>query len=195
MKLAPDYQIIHLATHGKVNLEHSNYSYLAFQELEDSLENELLYIKDIYGLQLKADLVVLSACETANGSLTQGEGIVNLARGFTYAGASAVVPTLWKISDIATADLMEKFYMELKMGQPKNLAMANAKQHFLENTSPQFTHPFYWAAFVMIGDTTPILLPQTSQNFAQINIINLGIGTIFFLFFYLAIRFAWRNRR
>ena len=180
IKLAPDYQIIHLATHGKVNVEHANYSYLAFQEIKDSLENELLYIKDIYGLQLTADLVVLSACETANGSLAKGEGIINLARGFTYAGASSVVPTLWKISDVATAGLMENFYIELKSGQPKHIAMANAKRQFLKTASPNLGHPFYWAAFVLIGDVSPILLPQPS--IFQVNSLWWGIGIILLLF-------------
>jgi len=183
MKLAPDYQIIHLATHGKVNLEHANYSYLAFQEIEDSLENELLYIKDIYGLQLQADLVVLSACETASGSLSKGEGIINLARGFTYAGASSVVPTLWKISDIATANLMKDFYLELNSGQPKHLAMANAKRHFLENAPPRSAHPFFWAAFVLIGDVSPILLPQQSGKFHHASVFLWGSGLLFILFF------------
>ncbi len=181
MKLAPDYQIIHLATHGKVNVEHANYSYLAFQEIKDSLENELLYIKDIYGLQLSAELVVLSACETANGALAKGEGIINLARGFTYAGASSVVPTLWKISDVATAKLMEQFYVELKSGQPKHIAMAKAKRHFLKTAGPDSGHPFYWAAFVMIGDVSPILLPQQSESIFQMSSLWWGTGTIFLL--------------
>ena len=184
MKLAPNYQIIHLATHGKVNTEHANYSYLAFQEIEDSLENELLYIKDIYGLQLQADLVVLSACETANGSLSKGEGIINLARGFTYAGASSVVPTLWKISDIATAKLMEKFYAELKSGQPKHIAMARAKRYFLENASHRSAHPFYWAAFVLIGDVSPILLSSKSEKILHSNFFWWGTILLFILFFF-----------
>ncbi len=188
MKLAPDYQIIHLATHGKVNVEYANYSYLAFQEIEDSLENELLYIKDIYGLQLQADLVVLSACETANGSLSKGEGIINLARGFTYSGASSVVPTLWKISDIATAKLMEKFYIELKLGQPKHIAMAQAKRHFLENASPHSAHPFYWAAFVLIGDVSPVLLPHPPEKFLHSNLRWWGAGILFILFFLSLLR-------
>jgi len=193
MKLAPNYQIIHLATHGKVNAEHADYSYLAFQEIKDSLENELLYIKDIYGLQLNANLVVLSACETANGSLAKGEGIINLARGFTYAGASSVVPTLWKISDVATAKLMEKFYTELKAGQPKHIAMARAKHHYLETASAYSGHPFYWAAFVLIGDVSPIDLPATTSRVAQTNSLWWGTGIVFFLLFLSVLRFL-RNR-
>ena len=181
MKLAPDYQIIHLATHGKVDPEHTEYSYLAFQEIKDSTENELLYIKDIYGLQLNANMVVLSACETANGSLAKGEGIVNLARGFTYAGASSVVPTLWKISDVATAKLMEKFYLELKSGQPKHMAMATAKRHFMKTSSTQSAHPFYWAAFVLIGDVSPVLIPQTAPLIPYTNTLWLGTGVLIFL--------------
>ena len=195
MKLAPNYQIIHLATHGKVNIQYPDYSYLAFQEVKDSLENELLYIKDIYGLQLKADLVVLSACETANGTLAEGEGIVNLARGFTYAGASAVVSTLWKISDIATANLMEEFYRGLKNGQPKDIAMAKAKNHFLETTSSQFAHPFYWAAFVLIGDSAPISLPQSSQIISYTNVLWSGIGALIFLLLVGATKYGWTHWR
>jgi len=192
---APNYQIIHLATHGKVNIQYPDYSYLAFQEVKDSLENELLYIKDIYGLQLKADLVVLSACETANGTLAEGEGIVNLARGFTYAGASAVVSTLWKISDIATANLMEEFYRGLKNGQPKDIAMAKAKNHFLETTSSQFAHPFYWAAFVLIGDSAPISLPQSSQIISYTNVLWSGIGALIFLLLVGATKYGWTHWR
>jgi|GEM_PF-2178400 len=183
IKLAPDYQIIHLATHGKVNLQYSDYSYLAFQEIKDSIENELLYIKDIYGLQLNANMVVLSACETANGSLAKGEGIVNLARGFTYAGASSVVPTLWKISDVATAKLMEKFYLELKSGQPKHIAMATAKRHFINTSSSRTGHPFYWAAFVLVGDVSPINFPAPSSKFTATSSLWWGMGTLLFLLF------------
>jgi len=190
MKLAPAYQIIHLATHGKVNAQHSDYSYLAFQEIKDSIENELLYIKDIYGLQLKADLVVLSACETANGSLAKGEGIVNLARGFTHAGAASVVPTLWKISDVTTARLMEKFYLELKAGQPKHIAMAKTKRHFLETTSASLGHPFYWAAFVLIGDVSPILLPQDTDRIFDNNFLLCGTG----VFFVIVLLCLWSYR-
>ncbi len=193
MKLAPDYQIIHLATHGKVNTQHSDYSYLAFQEVEDSIENELLYIKDIYGLQLNANMVVLSACETANGALAKGEGIVNLARGFTYAGASSVVPTLWKISDVATAKLMEKFYLELKAGQPKHIAMATAKRHFIETSSTYTGHPFYWAAFVLVGDVSPIHLATPSGKFNTTSLRWWGTGILFFLFLVGLLKY-FRNR-
>lgn len=152
---ASDYRVIHLATHAKADDQVGDYAYLAFAEIPDSIENELLYNRELYQLGLEADMVVLSACETGTGELQRGEGIISLARGFSYAGAKSIITTLWNVDDQKTKDLMESFYGYIKSGQPKDAALRQAKLDFIDQYSHD-AHPFYWAAFIPIGDMRPI---------------------------------------
>lgn len=155
-----NHQIIHLATHGKV-MEDPRYSLLAFYGPQDSILMQdtilsglsALYLSDLYTLQLNADLVVLSACETGVGRLYKGEGIASLARGFTYAGAKSLIPSLWSVNDQSTAFLMEKFYQYLADGQAKDDALRQAK---LDLIAEGQAHPFHWAGFVLMGDASPL---------------------------------------
>jgi CHAT domain-containing protein/tetratricopeptide (TPR) repeat protein len=149
---ANNYRIIHLATHGKANDKAGDYCFLAFTEQKDSIDNELLYVRDIYNLSLNADLVVLSACETGIGELKRGEGIVSLARAFAYAGAKSMVTTLWSVNDKSTMQIMENFYRNLRKGQTKSYALWKAKQDYWEKAKGEFAHPFYWSSFIPIGD-------------------------------------------
>ncbi|MFK7932416.1 MAG: tetratricopeptide repeat protein [Saprospiraceae bacterium] len=154
IKNASRYRILHLSTHGKANDKAGDYSFLAFTEQKDSIENELLYVRDLYNLQLNADMVVLSACETGIGELQRGEGIISLARGFTYAGAKSIITSLWSVEDESTKDLMLLFYQNLKKGMTKDAALRKAKLAFIndKNRNHAQVHPFYWSGFVGIGD-------------------------------------------
>ena len=147
-----NYRIVHLATHGKANDKMGDYCFLAFSKPKDSLENELLYVQDIYNISLNADLVVLSACETGIGELKKGEGIVSLARAFAYAGAKSMVTTLWSVNDKSTMQIMENFYRQIKKGQTKDFALWKAKQLYLEKAKNDTAHPYFWSAFIPIGD-------------------------------------------
>lgn len=152
---AEQYRIVHLATHGKANDKVGDHSFLAFFEIKDSLENEWLYVREIYNLALNADLVTLSACETGIGEMKRGEGIISLARAFAYAGAKSIVTSLWSVNDASTKDLMVFFYTNLQSGLPKDESLAQAKRQLMAQ-KPGSAHPYYWAAFVVIGDLTPI---------------------------------------
>lgn len=149
---AAGYRILHLSTHGKADSRVGDYSYLAFAPLPDSLENELLYVRDLYNLSLNADLVTLSACETATGELQRGEGIISLARAFAYAGAKSIATTLWQVNDRSTQELMVSFYRYLYAGLPKDESLRRAKLDYLAGHSGSAAHPFYWAAVIGIGD-------------------------------------------
>ncbi len=149
---AGDYRILHLATHGRADNRVGDYAFLAFTEIKDSIENELLYVKDLYNLELNADLVVLSACETGIGKLQRGEGIISLARAFAYAGAKSIVTTLWEVNDKSTSELMRYFYRELRKGKTKDEALRSARKAYLEKSKARTCHPFFWAAFVPVGD-------------------------------------------
>ncbi len=149
-------RIIHLATHGQTDDKSGDYSFLAFATLKDSLENGLLYVRDLYNLTLNADMVVLSACETGIGKLQRGEGIISLARAFAYAGAISIVTSLWSVNDAKTKDLMLLFYKNLKRGQSKDAALRGAKLNFIDKNTHPNAHPFFWAGFIGIGDMSKI---------------------------------------
>lgn len=151
-----NYGIIHLATHAVVNDNTPEYSYLAFSPKEQ--EDYLLYVSDIYNLELNANLVTLSACESGIGDLKRGEGLISLSRGFFYSGAASIVNTMWKINDASTSQIMDNFYKHLADGKSKDVALQNAKLDFLkENKQNPLTHPYFWSGFVIAGDTTPVV--------------------------------------
>lgn len=182
---AKKFGILHLATHAIVNDQFPDYSYLAFSP-KDSVN--LLYIKDLYNYKLNADLVVLSACETGVGKLQKGAGMLSLARGFNYAGANALLTTQWKINDRSAANLMENFYKNLSKGQAKNTALRNAKTQYLKTTDDAMQrHPYYWAGFVLSGNTAPIV-----ETFSRIWWIS---GVLFFVLIAATIVFWWKRNK
>ncbi len=99
----------------------------------------------------------LSACESGIGDLKCGEGLLSLARGFYFSGAQSISSTLWKINDASSAALMSDFYKNLSKGQPKDLALQQAKLTFVkQNKDNALSHPYYWSAFVISGNTEPL---------------------------------------
>jgi CHAT domain-containing protein/tetratricopeptide (TPR) repeat protein len=140
---------VHFATHGVVNKELPSLSGLAFgQETND--EDGVLYLGEIYNLKLNADLVVLSACETANGKWVEGEGLISFARGFLYAGARSLLVSLWKVSDVSTSNVMQEFYQGLLNGNSMANALKEAKDKMIASEY-DFAMPYYWASFVAVG--------------------------------------------
>jgi len=145
--------ILHLATHGKASDLNGDYSFLVFSKSTDSLDSEVLYVRDLYNMKLHAELVTLSACETGIGQMHRGEGIISLARAFAYAGAGSIVTSLWSVDDEQTKELMLLFYKALRKGATKSEALQTAKLNLAKRSD---SHPFYWAAFIAIGDMQPI---------------------------------------
>jgi CHAT domain-containing protein len=101
-------------------------------------------------VRLDADLVTLSACDSALGKEMGGEGLVGLTRAFQFAGARSVLASLWSVSDVSTADLMTRFYGYLREGRSKDEALRAAQVDLIR--SQDFAHPYYWAAFQLTGD-------------------------------------------
>src|SRR5438094_7936351 len=114
-------------------------------------DDGLLQVRDIYSLHLTADLVTLSACETALGQNVTGEGIIGLTRAFFYAGARSVVASLWDVEDDATSRFMQRFYRNIRQGQPIDVALQHAKIDFLR-AGGTTGNPFFWASFVVSGN-------------------------------------------
>jgi tetratricopeptide (TPR) repeat protein len=143
------YDLIHLGVHGVGDEEVADNSHLIFRG--DSLADRELYAYEIYNLNLDAGLVVLSACETGIGRNQVGEGVLSIARAFTYAGCPSVVMSLWDVRDIFTSDIMTVFYETLNQEQSVSGSLRNAKLQFLEKSDMFTAHPANWAAFVVNG--------------------------------------------
>jgi CHAT domain-containing protein len=147
------YRMVHFATHGLLDSTHPELSGLVFSLVDEQGEPQkgFLDLADIYNLNLPADLVVLSACETGLGREVQGEGLVGLTRGFMHAGASRVVASSWKVDDVATAELMGRFYRAMeKEGMRPAAALRQAQLEMWKQKD--WRAPYYWAAFQMQGE-------------------------------------------
>jgi CHAT domain-containing protein/tetratricopeptide (TPR) repeat protein len=147
------YRIVHFATHGLLDNQHPELSglVLSLVDQQGNSQDGFLDLEDVYNLTLPADLVVLSACETGLGKQIAGEGLVGLTRGFMYAGASRVVASLWKVDDVATAELMERFYRGmLKEGLRPAAALRQAQIEM--QAQKRWADPYYWAAFTIQGE-------------------------------------------
>jgi CHAT domain-containing protein len=148
-----DYRLVHFATHGFLNGDQPELSGLVLSLVDPRgrAQDGFLRLTDIYNLRLPADVVVLSACQSALGKEVRGEGLVGLTRGFMYAGAQRVVASLWQVDDLATAELMRRFYEAmLRDGQPPSAALRAAQRALARDA--RWGSPFYWSAFVLQGE-------------------------------------------
>jgi CHAT domain-containing protein/tetratricopeptide (TPR) repeat protein len=147
------YRIVHFATHGLLNSERPELSGLVFSLIDrkGKPQDGFLRLHEIYNLQLNADLIVLSACETGLGKEIKGEGLIGLTRGFMYSGAPRVIASLWNVDDFATAELMKLFYQHmLKDGMPAGAALRAAQLEM--SRQKRWASPYFWAGFVLHGE-------------------------------------------
>lgn len=147
--VAPTYSNIHLATHGVIDNRQPLYSHLLLTKTEGDPENDgLLEAREIMNMNLGADLAVLSACETANGKIAPGEGVMGMSWAFFIAGTRSMLVSQWKVNSASTSRLMMTFYQ-----QNQTNTKATALQHTAVRLmkDQHYRHPFYWAGFVMIG--------------------------------------------
>jgi CHAT domain-containing protein len=140
-----DYSYLHFATHGQFNPEAPLQSALLLAP--NPQYNGILTVDKLYSLNLNADLVTLSACETGLSKIANGDDLVGLTRGFLYAGSSSIVASLWKVDDLATSHLMMRFYMELDKTN-KGDALRTAQLEMKK----KYPHPYYWASFQLTGN-------------------------------------------
>ncbi|MBX7243509.1 MAG: CHAT domain-containing protein [Bacteroidia bacterium] len=170
---AAQYRIIHLATHALINDESVLDLKLAFAP-EEGKNDGFLYVYELFGMRLNAQMAVLSACNTGYGKLQRGEGVMSLARGFAQAGVPSVVMSLWPAQDKSTGRIMDAFYGALAGGKSKDDALSESKLSYLSETDKLSAHPYFWAAFVVMGDTTPLQFPVSFL--ARIVIVSLLAG-------------------
>ncbi len=161
---AGDYKIIHLATHFLSEDSQPLYSRIALTKNKSGNEDGYLQTHELFNLNLNAELAVLSACNTGIGKLRRGEGFVGLSRAFLFAGVPSVVVSLWNVDDASTATIMTSFYQYLQAGEAMNRALRHAKIDYLNSASMDGKDPFYWAPFVLMGQSRSISLPLQQTN-------------------------------
>jgi CHAT domain-containing protein len=144
-----DYKYLHFATHGIVDEKNPELSRIFLSAGEN--EDGNLYSGEIYNLELNADLVALSACETGLGKISKGEGVIGLSRALVYAGARSIIVSFWSVADASTSQLMTDFYKELLSKNNNDFAAAlqTSKLNMLNNKT--YAAPYYWAPFVILG--------------------------------------------
>lgn len=148
-----EYRILHFATHGLLDSQRPELSGLVLSLVDRNgrPRDGFLQVHEIYNLKLPADLVVLSACQTALGKDVKGEGLVGVTRGFMYAGAARVVSSLWEVDSRATAELMRRFYRNMLRNKLSPAAALRAAQLSMSR-NPRWHSPYYWAGFIIQGE-------------------------------------------
>ncbi len=174
---APQADILHLSMHSFMNDEDPELSSLIFH---DRTEDYKLFITELYGQKLNAQMAVLSACNTGIGTEKSGAGLVSMNRAFIYSGVPTVVSSLWSAPDKATEKIMENFYKEVKNGSDKDEALRMAKLNYIkEEETEAFKHPFFWAGFVIHGNTDQFTFASFKYAYLFSGLLILLAGLIF----------------
>jgi len=157
---AQDYDVLHLATHGILDDRSPMYSHLLLAPTPGATQEDgVLEARELMNLELRADLVVLSACETARGRVSRGEGMIGLTWALFVAGAPTTVVSQWKVRSDSTAQLMIEFHRRLRSDSPRPAGSArpNSVAEALRAAAlklkrdGRYQHPFHWAGFVVVG--------------------------------------------
>ena len=166
------YGIFHFSMHSQLFEDDFNKSCLVFSN------NEKLFFSELYSLNFPAKMAVLSACDTGNGVLKSGEGIMSISRALTYSGVQSSVYSLWQVPDKETAEIIIDFYKNLKDGQDKDEALSNAKKTFISK-NPLKAHPYFWAGFVVNGNMEPL---ETTKYWLWMLLGLMGIAALYWVF-------------
>ncbi len=177
-KSVSKFNILHLSTHASANDSLESNTWIAFSD-------SLLYLDQIYSLPIQAELIVLSACQTSLGNLATGEGVMSLARAFTYAGASSSLTSLWEVNEKASQEIIQYFYDEIISGNKRSDALRNAKLKYQELHPESSAH--YWSGFILFGDSSPLQISQGS-NTKKLIPIGISIFAALFLAYFLLFR-------
>jgi CHAT domain-containing protein/Tfp pilus assembly protein PilF len=175
------YRILHFATHCIIDDTKPARSHIVFSVGRVSAEDEILQMREIFNLELNSDLVTLSACQTGLGQFIKGEGIVGLSRAFFYAGASSAIISLWAVHDQATSQFMERYYHHLRSSKSIMDALQKTKLEMID--SDVLSHPYYWAGFVVTGNSDKVIYASLFKKVVWLSALGLLVGIISFLIF------------
>jgi CHAT domain-containing protein len=163
------FSILHLAMHTEIDNINPMFNKLIFSDGD-------LTSSEIYVSESKANLAILSACNTGSGKLEKGEGIMSMARAFHFSGVPSVIMSLWKVPDKETKEIMIYFYKHLKKGNSKSEALKNAKLDYLSSTNDiNLKHPYYWSGFVLNGNPDNLDTPKSKFYYLISGILIIGL--------------------
>jgi len=174
-----DYKILHLATHCLIDDKKPDRSSVVFSIGNAQAEDEILQMREVFNLKLSSDLVTLSACQTGLGEFIRGEGIEGLSRAFFYAGASSALISLWAVHDQATSQFMERYYFHLRSSNSIMDSLQKTKLEMIN--SDILSHPYYWAGFIITGNSDKVIYPSTTRRLILIFISLCLAGIIGYL--------------
>ncbi|BDS12648.1 CHAT domain-containing protein [Aureispira anguillae] len=184
------FSVVHLAMHSIMDKKNPMNSCMAFTKdsTGKSKEDDWVYAYELTNMKIATNLVVLSACETGDGQHQKVEGIMSIGRSFMYAGVPSLIMTLWQVNDFSTAKIMGTFYKELAKGKSKSAALRSAKLDYIRKLKKEkdlLTHPYFWAAFINLGDDSniPVVPLSTFSKWWY------GLIGLVFLVFFLVRRF------
>jgi len=166
--------------HTYIDNQNPIYSKLIFSIIKDSLDNIGLNAFEVYGIPLRAKMVVLSSCNTGAGNLRKGEGVLSLTRGFIYSGSKSVVMSLWEVDDKSGTDIVKAFYRNLKNGDSKSEALRKAHIKYLKSAGTVRSFPFFWSTLVVYGDDSPIYYSMKVKVFTCFLLLLLLSGAIYY---------------
>lgn len=152
------YGLIHCAMHSYINNKNPMLSKLVFTPQSDTLNDNLLNAYEISHLKIPASLVVLSACNSGNGPMNSGDGLLSLSRSFVKAGSKSILSTLWPVSDLSSAQLMVLFYQGLSQNYSKSVSLTRAKRQYLATHYGMDAHPYFWAGYLFSGNDSSLEL-------------------------------------
>jgi len=154
--IAGKYDIIHLAMHTFIDDKNPNFSKLIFTQTADSVNDGYLNAYEIFNLKLRTRLTIISACRSGDGNLIKGEGIISLARGFFYAGCPSLVTTQWRVDDSSGTEIIIDFSKYIKKGESISVSLQTAQKNFIRKADPLRSHPYFWAAYQVLGSDNPV---------------------------------------
>ena len=175
--------VIHIATHAIASQEDEQRTQILFSEAETP---NSIYLADIYNHKIPANMVVMSACQTAIGRYAGGEGVMSFARAFTAAGSKSVIASLWAVNDQSTQEIMVYFYKYLQRGWKKDVALRKAKLEYIDRINPEYNHPYFWGGFIAIGDMSPIV--SNWQIYPVLLILIIALIAAVSVFYYLRMK-------
>lgn len=173
--LSPEFDIIHLAIHGRSDVKRNYSASLFFRSKYDSLEDGELHAYELYGLKLKALLAVLSACESGLGKGYKGEGMISMASAFMYSGCENILMSLWKVNDQASTILMDDFYSQLLEGKTIDEALRQAKLNYLMTADELTADPKVWAPLVAYGSLDQVFQKDRSKTYIVVSLLTLAV--------------------
>jgi CHAT domain-containing protein len=179
-KYAKGYGILHIASHTMLDDANPMLSCMVMTNTADTADDGKLYTYEISQMKLDAQLVVLSGCNTGFGVLRKSEGLISIARSFFCTGVQTIAYTLWPVADNAGSTLIGRFYKEIKRKKPLDEAMRNAKLDFIESADPVKSHPYYWANYMLLGNTDAINLNQY-PGWSKTLLFAVGLSLILFM--------------